>query len=89
MTNDAPQAGWYPNPDGSGGLRWWSGVGWTEYTRPNPAGQETTVLGDEPSEQPTTRLEEPTQVQSEVPATAAWPQPGGTWGDPATPPQPP
>jgi len=97
MTNDAPQAGWYPNPDGSGGLRWWSGVGWTEYTRPNPAGQETTVLGEaatpaaEPSanvaEQPTTQLGEPTQVQPEVAPTqmAAWPQPGGSWDQPAAP----
>jgi hypothetical protein len=43
MSNDAPPAGWYPNPDGTGGLRWWSGVGWTEYTRSAPA---------EPAEQP-------------------------------------
>ncbi|MCU0298115.1 MAG: DUF2510 domain-containing protein [Candidatus Nanopelagicales bacterium] len=33
MSDDTPSAGWYPNPDGTGGLRWWSGVGWTEYTR--------------------------------------------------------
>lgn len=37
MSHDAPQAGWYPNPDGTGGLRWWSGVGWSEYTRSGPA----------------------------------------------------
>jgi hypothetical protein len=84
MTNDAPQAGWYPNPDGSGGLRWWSGVGWTEYTRPNPAGQEVPA-----EDQPTTQLTDATQVQPDVAPTAAWPQPGATWGGPATPPQPP
>jgi hypothetical protein len=37
MSDEAPPAGWYPNPDGTGGLRWWSGVGWTEYTRSAPA----------------------------------------------------
>ena len=44
MSTELPQAGWYPNPDGTGGLRWWSGVGWTEYTRegvaPQPPAEE-------------------------------------------------
>lgn len=59
MSNDAPQAGWYPNPDGSGGLRWWSGVGWTEYTRPAES-QATQVLGaDEATQQ--LAVDQPTQ----------------------------
>ena len=28
-----PQAGWYPDPAGGGGERWWDGVGWTNHTR--------------------------------------------------------
>ncbi len=83
MSHDTPQAGWYPNPDGTGGLRWWSGVGWTEYTRPNPEGEQ-------PAEQPTTVLPEPTTQWPQEPTAplpaAAWGQPGG--GQPAPPPQP-
>lgn len=30
----APQAGWYSEPTGGAGLRWWDGVKWTSYTQP-------------------------------------------------------
>lgn len=36
MTTTAP--GWYPDPGGSGGQRWWDGVRWTEHLAPPPAG---------------------------------------------------
>jgi hypothetical protein len=26
-----PTAGWYPNPDGTGTVRWWDGQQWTDY----------------------------------------------------------
>ena len=34
-------AGWYPDPAGSGGLRWWNGVAWTDQVQPaaQPAAQ--------------------------------------------------
>jgi hypothetical protein len=27
-------AGWYPDPAGSGGQRWWDGIGWTQHLAP-------------------------------------------------------
>jgi hypothetical protein len=31
-----PAAGWYPDPAGQSGQRWWDGLGWTEYVRATP-----------------------------------------------------
>lgn len=30
----AAPAGWYPEPDGTAGYRWWDGFGWTGHTQP-------------------------------------------------------
>ena len=32
----APAAGWYPDPAGSGGQRWWNGSTWGEQVQPAP-----------------------------------------------------
>lgn len=37
----APPAGWYADPDGSGGQRYWDGGHWTERRRPTPPVQTT------------------------------------------------
>lgn len=40
--NSAPAA-WYPNPDGTGGLRYWDGQRWTEHTHGKPETAEETA----------------------------------------------
>jgi hypothetical protein len=36
-----PAAGWYPDPAGQSGQRWWDGLGWTEYVRATPPSAPT------------------------------------------------
>lgn len=45
LPSTAP-AGWYPNPENSAELRYWSGSDWTEYRA--PIGQGTTSSWNEP-----------------------------------------
>lgn len=33
----AAEPGWYPDPSGTDGQRWWDGVTWSEHRRPYPA----------------------------------------------------
>lgn len=37
MTASNPQPGWYPDPGGSGGVRYWDGRAWTPRIEPPPA----------------------------------------------------
>ena len=56
MTTPPTPAGWYPDPDGSGGQRYWDGSAWTEHRSPaSPAPTEPPAPAEPPaSEQPTT-----------------------------------
>lgn len=31
-----PPAGWFPDPQGAAGMRWWDGTAWTEQVHPGP-----------------------------------------------------
>jgi len=37
---DAPPAGWYPDPDGGSRLRWWEGTDWSDRFRAPPTRSE-------------------------------------------------
>ena len=37
---DAPDAGWYPDPENRARLRWWDGLDWTDIRRAVPSDAE-------------------------------------------------
>ena len=37
---DAPPAGWYPDPEGGSRLRWWEGTDWSDHFRAPPTRSE-------------------------------------------------
>lgn len=43
-------AGWYANPDGGGGLRYWDGLSWTEHTHGVPVAAGTAAVAPEADE---------------------------------------
>ena len=44
--NASPQPGWYPNPSGEPGYRWWDGRSWTEHVRaPEPVAPQAPTAG--------------------------------------------
>lgn len=69
-SNDSqlPSAGWYPDPAGAPGLRWWSGSQWTADIKDDPAA--TTVTG-QPEPGPA-----PANPYQNAEPTGAW-HPGG------------
>lgn len=69
MTTPTTPAGWYPDPDGSGGQRYWDGSIWTEHRAPAVAAPEPAA---EPpaSEQATSVVSLPDQPTTVVPTGA-------------------
>jgi uncharacterized protein YxjI len=83
MTSTEPQPGWYPDPSGQHGLRWWDGKQWTE----NVAPQQPEGSGPgQPAATP------PAYGPTGQPGTYGGYQPGPqqvSYGAPITPPPPP
>ena len=44
---DAPPAGWYPDPEGGSRLRWWQGTDWSDRYRSRPIGSQLTEAIDQ------------------------------------------
>ena len=68
----APQSGWYPNPDGSGDLRFWDGTSWTQDRRPAP-GQESVQFPPQDMSPPEAAGHETVQFPPEPPAAEVAP----------------
>ncbi|ORB15704.1 hypothetical protein BST36_26985 [Mycolicibacterium moriokaense] len=84
MTTPPTPAGWYPDPDGSGGQRYWDGSSWTEHrypaappppTPPPPTPTPPPAAPAEPaaSEQPTAVVNLPPEPASDEPAASEQP----------------
>jgi hypothetical protein len=48
---DAPPAGWYPDPEGTSRLRWWEGTDWSDRYRARPLAVRVEVPGEQPAGQ--------------------------------------
>jgi hypothetical protein len=66
VTTPPTPAGWYPDPDGSGGQRYWDGSAWTEHHAPAPQAIPEPSEPPAPAEPPAT--EQPTVVVPTRPA---------------------
>ena len=51
MAEQTRSAGWYPDPDGGAGERWWNGAGWSDSRRGGAGGPPIIYSADNPAPQ--------------------------------------
>jgi uncharacterized membrane protein len=73
-----PIAGWYADPDGRGGQRWWDGTAWTEHTAGAPGTSPYSPAPTPSVPAPIYAPAAPVQQQYYTPAPAALLAPAGT-----------
>jgi len=79
---ELPGAGWYPDPAGSDGTRWWDGKGWTDHVRPGSTG--TGPATPTAPSSPTTAPDVPTWAQGSGSSNQTWWQDAGPTPEPFT-----
>ena len=65
MTQPPPPPGWYPDPAGTPGTRWWDGQGWTEHvqqTPPPPPAPQPVATGPSLYDQPVLVVSQKTKL---------------------------
>lgn len=75
--NEMPEAGWWPDPAGSGKLRYWDGQSWTAQLRDAPA--ELGQGGDPQATETALALAPPTTPGAVVPVDAPPERPRRAW----------
>lgn len=79
-------AGWYPDPAGGEGIRWWTGVTWTDDVRPSPWASATPVVPAPPGEPQPPIAPGASTPPEPAPSVPAWVvAPDGTVGEPLDP----
>jgi hypothetical protein len=79
VTTPSTPAGWYPDPDGSGGQRYWDGSAWTEHrapASPEPAAPADDHVGSHRAAEP-----EPASEAEQEPTSEPEPTPPPTYGE--------
>src|SRR6478736_4160199 len=80
---ELPEAGWYPDPAGGDGTRWWDGKGWTDHIRPGTDPAAPTAASSPPA--PTVTPDVPTWAQGSGPGSQSWWQDAGPTSPPPSP----
>lgn len=63
---ESPAPGWYPDPNGSGGQRWWDGAGWSEHVAPGVTQSDWGATPRVPTARPTGEMQPTTAMPGAI-----------------------